>query len=79
MNQEEKLLHYKEEIGNATIQLSQLKGEERSLLSRLKEEHGLKSVEEAQKRIKQRGAEKAELEEKLEEKLSQIEKDYDFD
>jgi len=79
MTQEEKLLHYKEEIGKAKIELSQLEGEEKSLLKRLKEDHGLKSVEEAKKRLRKLEAENTDLDEKLKQKLDQLEKEYEFD
>ena len=80
MSQEEKeLLHYKDEIEKARVQLSQSEGEERALLSRLKEDHGLESAEEAEEKLVKLGEEDVLLKEKLEEKLTQIEKDYEFD
>ena len=78
MEQEERLLQYKEKIGNARIELGQLEGEEKSLLKRLKEEHGLKSVEETRKKLDKLKAEGDEFEEKLEAKLTEIEQKYDF-
>uniref|UniRef100_A0A6M3M6N9 Uncharacterized protein n=1 Tax=viral metagenome TaxID=1070528 RepID=A0A6M3M6N9_9ZZZZ len=79
MNQEEKLLQYKEKIERAKVELSQLEGEEKSLLRRLKEEHGLESVKEAKKKLDKLKAEGDEFEEKLEAKLAEIEQKYDFD
>lgn len=79
MSQEEKLLHYKEKVGTARVELSQLEGEEKSLLKRLNEGHSLKSVDDAKKRLTKLKAKQSGLDEKLEAKLTEIEENYEFD
>jgi len=78
MDQEEKLRHYKGEIDKAKVELNQLEGEEKSLLAGLKDDYGISSVKEAEKKLKQLHDEEGQLQKELDRKLSEIEKNYEF-
>lgn len=75
---ERELADFRSKIEQAKTELNRLEGEEKVLLKRLKDDHGLKSVEEAKKEllVLNRGIDK--LDKELEEKLIYIEEKYEF-
>jgi len=75
---ERELADFRSKIEQAKTELNRLEGEEKVLLKRLKDDHGLKSVEEAKKVLLTLNRDIDKLDTELEEKLIYIEEKYEF-
>jgi len=79
MTDEQKIMDYKKQIDSAKTELHQLQGRLESKKEELKEEFGLDSEEDAQKRLLEIKKEKKELEEKFQNKMKAVEEAYEFE
>lgn len=76
MLDEKKLLRMKKEVEETKIKISELKGEEKSLMTRLKDEWGITSLQEAENVLKERGEVLTNLSLEITEKTKAIEETY---
>lgn len=74
MMTEQELLQLKEEITTAKEKFLQLQGQSKALLQQLKEDWGCKTVEQAEKKIKEFETEIKKLDEEIDEGISELEK-----
>ena len=75
----EKLLELKEKIETAKTKVSQLKGKRDYLLQQLKTDWQCKTLKEAEQKEKELEIEIANIEEKIEKGLKELNDNYDFD
>jgi len=76
MMTESQLLQKKKQIETTKAELSELKGEEKSLIKQLKEDWQCGSLEEAKKKMKELENNAKELDEKIQIKTEQLEQTY---
>ena len=72
------LLDLKKGIDEAKLNQAKLKGREEELLSQLKKDHGLSSVEEASKKVLTLEASRASIEKNIIGKYSKLKEQYDW-
>ena len=76
---EKRLLDLKQQIDDAKMEVSQLKGRRANLMEQLQEQWGCKTVREAEARLKKMREETGELEERLKTGIAQLEDAYEFE
>jgi flagellar biosynthesis chaperone FliJ len=74
----QELERMKKKVDEAKTKVSNLEGKRDSLLEQLKNDFGLDTVEQAEKKLKELEQQKEELEQQVEEKLQEIKENYDL-
>jgi len=76
---EEELLDLKKKIEKAKISVSELKGQQKSLMNQLKTEYGCTTIEQAEKKLASIDKEIAGLDKEINDKIEVISKKYNFE
>lgn len=76
---EKRLLNLKQQIDDAKMEVSQLKGRRANLLDQLQEQWGCKTAKEAEAKLKKMQQETKELEQRLQTGIAELEDKYEFE
>lgn len=76
---EEELLDLKKKIDKAKTAVSELKGQQKSLMNQLKTDYGCTTIDQAKKKLSSIEDEITDLQEKIDTGIEEIEKKYNFE
>lgn len=76
---EKRLLDLKQQIDDAKLEVSQLKGRRANLMEQLQEQWGCKTVKEAEAKLEKMRQETTQLEAQLKKGIQQLEDEYEFE
>lgn len=79
MNQTEKLLNMKQTIDKAKEDVSRLEGRKEQLYETLKNDHGCETIKEAEKKLDKMNKELDKKETSLQQGVSELEANYDWE
>ncbi len=76
---EKRLMNIKQQIDDAKMEVSQLKGRRANLMEQLQDQWKCKTVEQAEKRLDEMRLEVEELKEKIQDGIEKLEDEYEFE